>query len=158
MRLPTKLRTMKLARWRSTISAPAFVAGAAAANAVQRTEESTVPTSPIAISDRTNAGLCETIVELGQKRFVSRPSPKASSRTHESHKLQGIGCDIGQGFLFAKADGEGPLHRPPRPAHGRRPESVPPSATARRRCCAALFAGPNSLFPLSLVGRGRGGV
>jgi predicted signal transduction protein with EAL and GGDEF domain len=22
--------------------------------------------------------------------------------THESHKLQGIGCDIGQGYLFAK--------------------------------------------------------
>jgi EAL domain-containing protein (putative c-di-GMP-specific phosphodiesterase class I) len=21
---------------------------------------------------------------------------------HESHKLQGIGCDIGQGYLFAK--------------------------------------------------------
>jgi len=23
-------------------------------------------------------------------------------KSHESHKLQGIGCDIGQGYLFAK--------------------------------------------------------
>ena len=32
----------------------------------------------------------------------SRPSPKASRSTHESHKLQALGCDIGQGYLFAK--------------------------------------------------------
>jgi len=51
--------------------------------------------------DRTNAGLCETIVELA-KRFDLKTVAEGIESTHESHKLQGIGCDIGQGFLFAK--------------------------------------------------------
>ena len=52
-------------------------------------------------SDRVNAGLCETIVELGQ-RFGLKTVAEGIETTHESHKLQGIGCDIGQGYLFAK--------------------------------------------------------
>jgi EAL domain-containing protein (putative c-di-GMP-specific phosphodiesterase class I) len=51
--------------------------------------------------DKVNAGLCETIVELA-KRFDLKTVAEGIETTHESHKLQGIGCDIGQGFLFAK--------------------------------------------------------
>jgi EAL domain-containing protein (putative c-di-GMP-specific phosphodiesterase class I) len=51
--------------------------------------------------DRINAGLCETIVELA-KRFDLKSVAEGVETTHESHKLQGIGCDIGQGYLFAK--------------------------------------------------------
>jgi len=51
--------------------------------------------------DKFNAGLCETIVELA-KRFDLKTVAEGIETTHESHKLQGIGCDIGQGFLFAK--------------------------------------------------------
>ena len=52
-------------------------------------------------TDRVNAGLCETIVELG-RRFGLKTVAEGIETTHESHKLQGIGCDIGQGYLFAK--------------------------------------------------------
>jgi EAL domain-containing protein (putative c-di-GMP-specific phosphodiesterase class I) len=51
--------------------------------------------------DRVNAGLCETIVELA-KRFGLKSVAEGIETTHESHKLQGVGCDIGQGYLFAK--------------------------------------------------------
>lgn len=51
--------------------------------------------------DKVNAGLCETIVELA-KRFDLKVVAEGIETTHESHKLQGIGCDIGQGYLFAK--------------------------------------------------------
>ena len=51
--------------------------------------------------DKVNAGLCETIVELA-KRFELKVVAEGIETVHESHKLQGIGCDIGQGFLFAK--------------------------------------------------------
>jgi EAL domain-containing protein (putative c-di-GMP-specific phosphodiesterase class I) len=51
--------------------------------------------------DKVNAGLCETIVELA-KRFELKTVAEGIETAHESHKLQGIGCDIGQGFLFAK--------------------------------------------------------
>ena len=51
--------------------------------------------------DRVNAGLCETIVELA-KRFELKTVAEGIETPHESHKLQGIGCDIGQGYLFAK--------------------------------------------------------
>jgi len=51
--------------------------------------------------DKVNAGLCETIVELA-KRFGLKTVAEGIETPHESHKLQGIGCDIGQGFLFAK--------------------------------------------------------
>jgi EAL domain-containing protein (putative c-di-GMP-specific phosphodiesterase class I) len=52
-------------------------------------------------ADKVNAGLCETIVELA-KRFDLKCVAEGVETTHESHKLQGIGCDIGQGYLFAK--------------------------------------------------------
>ena len=51
--------------------------------------------------DRVNAGLCETIVELA-KRFELKTVAEGIETPHESHKLQGMGCDIGQGYLFAK--------------------------------------------------------
>jgi EAL domain-containing protein (putative c-di-GMP-specific phosphodiesterase class I) len=51
--------------------------------------------------DQFNAGLCETIVELG-RRFGLRTVAEGIETTHESHKLQAIGCQVGQGYLFAK--------------------------------------------------------
>lgn len=51
--------------------------------------------------DPLNAGLCETIVELG-KRLGLGVVAEGIETMHESHKLQGIGCDVGQGYLFAK--------------------------------------------------------
>jgi EAL domain-containing protein (putative c-di-GMP-specific phosphodiesterase class I) len=51
--------------------------------------------------DKVNGGLCETIVELA-KRFNLKTVAEGIETPHESHKLQGIGCDIGQGYLFAK--------------------------------------------------------
>jgi EAL domain-containing protein (putative c-di-GMP-specific phosphodiesterase class I) len=51
--------------------------------------------------DRVNAGLCEVIVELGH-RFGLKTVAEGIERPHEWHKLQGLGCDIGQGYLFAK--------------------------------------------------------
>ena len=52
-------------------------------------------------TDRVSAGLCETIVELGQ-RFGLKTVAEGIETTHECHKLQAIGCNIGQGYLFAK--------------------------------------------------------
>lgn len=51
--------------------------------------------------DPLNAGLCETIVELG-KRFGLGIVAEGIETMHESHRLQAIGCDVGQGYLFAK--------------------------------------------------------
>jgi EAL domain-containing protein (putative c-di-GMP-specific phosphodiesterase class I) len=51
--------------------------------------------------DRVNAGLCETIIELA-RRFGLKTVAEGIESVHESHKLQGIGCHIGQGYLFAK--------------------------------------------------------
>ena len=51
--------------------------------------------------DPLNAGLCETIVELG-KRFGLKTVAEGIETMHESHKLQGIGVNVGQGYLFAK--------------------------------------------------------
>jgi EAL domain-containing protein (putative c-di-GMP-specific phosphodiesterase class I) len=52
-------------------------------------------------TDRVNAGLCEVFVELA-KRFGLKTVAEGIETTHESHKLQGIGCHVGQGYLFAK--------------------------------------------------------
>jgi EAL domain-containing protein (putative c-di-GMP-specific phosphodiesterase class I) len=52
-------------------------------------------------TDKVNAGLCETIVELG-KRFGLKTVAEGIETIHESHKLQAVGCQIGQGYLFAK--------------------------------------------------------
>ena len=43
--------------------------------------------------DQLNAGLCETIVELG-KRFGLKTVAEGIETVHESHKLQGIGCQM----------------------------------------------------------------
>jgi len=51
--------------------------------------------------DPLNAGLCETIVELS-KRFGLKTVAEGVETVRESHKLQGIGCQVGQGYLFAK--------------------------------------------------------
>ena len=59
-------------------------------------------------SDRLNGGLCETIVDLG-KRFGLKTVAEGIETTHESHKLQGIGCNVGQGYLFAKPMPKGQL-------------------------------------------------
>jgi hypothetical protein len=45
--------------------------------------------------------LCEVIIELGQ-RFGLTTVAEGIESVHEYHKLQGLGCDIGQGYLFAK--------------------------------------------------------
>ena len=52
-------------------------------------------------SDKLNAGLCETIVELG-RRVGLKTVAEGIETWHETHKLQALGCDIGQGYLFAK--------------------------------------------------------
>jgi EAL domain-containing protein (putative c-di-GMP-specific phosphodiesterase class I) len=52
-------------------------------------------------TDRISAGLCETICELGQ-RFGLKTVAEGIETWHECHKLQAIGCNIGQGYLFAK--------------------------------------------------------
>ncbi len=70
--------------------------------------------------DHFNAGLCETIVELG-RRFGLRTVAEGIETTHESHKLQSIGCQVGQGYLFAKPMPQGPAHRPSARAHERAP-------------------------------------
>jgi len=59
-------------------------------------------------SDPLNAGLCETIVELA-KRFGLKTVAEGIETVHESHKLQGIGVDVGQGYLFAKPMPKGEL-------------------------------------------------
>ena len=51
--------------------------------------------------DRVNAGLCETTVALA-KRFGLTTVAEGIEREQESQKLQAIGCDIGQGYLFAR--------------------------------------------------------
>jgi EAL domain-containing protein (putative c-di-GMP-specific phosphodiesterase class I) len=59
-------------------------------------------------SDPLNAGLCETIVELA-KRMELTTVAEGIETVHESHKLQGIGVNIGQGYLFAKPMPKGEL-------------------------------------------------
>jgi EAL domain-containing protein (putative c-di-GMP-specific phosphodiesterase class I) len=59
-------------------------------------------------SDPVSAGVCETIVEMG-KRFGLTIVGEGIETLHESHKLQGIGVQIGQGFLFAKPMPKGEL-------------------------------------------------
>jgi EAL domain-containing protein (putative c-di-GMP-specific phosphodiesterase class I) len=59
-------------------------------------------------SDRIGGGLCETIVQLG-KRFGLKTVAEGIETPHECHKLQGMGCDIGQGYLFAKPMPKGEL-------------------------------------------------
>jgi EAL domain-containing protein (putative c-di-GMP-specific phosphodiesterase class I) len=87
-------------------------------------------------SDRVNAGLCETIVELGQ-RFGLKTVAEGIETTHESHKLQGIGCNVGQGYLFAKPMSKGQLIGIMR----RRLMEKPDAAGQPRQVAAGLVAG-----------------
>jgi EAL domain-containing protein (putative c-di-GMP-specific phosphodiesterase class I) len=59
-------------------------------------------------NDPLNAGLCETIVELS-KRLGLKTVAEGIETIHESHKLQGIGVNIGQGYLYAKPMPKGQL-------------------------------------------------
>lgn len=52
-------------------------------------------------SDKMNAGMLETIVEMAH-RFGLKTVAEGIETPHESHKLQGLGCSIGQGYLFAR--------------------------------------------------------
>jgi EAL domain-containing protein (putative c-di-GMP-specific phosphodiesterase class I) len=51
--------------------------------------------------DRMKAGMLESIIELAH-RFGLKTIAEGIETTHEAHKLQGIGCQVGQGYLFAK--------------------------------------------------------
>jgi EAL domain-containing protein (putative c-di-GMP-specific phosphodiesterase class I) len=51
--------------------------------------------------DKINAGLCEVFCELG-RRFDLTIVAEGIETIHESHKLQALGCHVGQGYLFAK--------------------------------------------------------
>jgi EAL domain-containing protein (putative c-di-GMP-specific phosphodiesterase class I) len=51
--------------------------------------------------DKVSAGLCEVFCELG-RRFDLKIVAEGIESMHESHKLQALGCHIGQGYLYAK--------------------------------------------------------
>jgi EAL domain-containing protein (putative c-di-GMP-specific phosphodiesterase class I) len=51
--------------------------------------------------DKMKGGLLEAIIELA-RRFGLRIVAEGIETHHESHKLQGLGVGIGQGFFFAK--------------------------------------------------------
>jgi EAL domain-containing protein (putative c-di-GMP-specific phosphodiesterase class I) len=59
-------------------------------------------------TDAVNAGVCETIVEMG-KRFGLKIVAEGIETMHESHKLQGMGVQVGQGYLYAKPMPKGEL-------------------------------------------------
>jgi EAL domain-containing protein (putative c-di-GMP-specific phosphodiesterase class I) len=52
-------------------------------------------------NDRANAALCEAIIDLGA-RFGLTTVAEGIESVYEYHKLQGLGCDVGQGYLFSK--------------------------------------------------------
>jgi EAL domain-containing protein (putative c-di-GMP-specific phosphodiesterase class I) len=52
-------------------------------------------------TDKMNAGMLESIVELAH-RFGLKTVAEGIETPYESHKLQGLGCSVGQGYLFAK--------------------------------------------------------
>ncbi len=56
-------------------------------------------------TDKMNAGMLQSIVELA-RRFELKTVAEGIETPHESHKLQGLGCSVGQGFLFAKPMGK----------------------------------------------------
>jgi EAL domain-containing protein (putative c-di-GMP-specific phosphodiesterase class I) len=59
-------------------------------------------------TDPVNAGVCETIVEMG-KRFELKIVAEGIETVRESHKLQGMGVQVGQGYLYAKPMPKGEL-------------------------------------------------
>lgn len=52
-------------------------------------------------SDRMNAGLCETIIELAH-RLGSKAVAEGIETAAELRALHAMGCDMGQGYLFAR--------------------------------------------------------
>jgi len=52
-------------------------------------------------TDKVKSGMLESIVELAH-RFGLKSVAEGIETPYESHKLQGIGCVVGQGYLFAK--------------------------------------------------------
>jgi EAL domain-containing protein (putative c-di-GMP-specific phosphodiesterase class I) len=76
--------------------------------------------------DKMNAGLCEIIVELG-KRFGLKTVAEGVETIHETHRLQAMGCDMAQGYLFAKPMPLGQLISVMR----RRLVAVPPASAGR---------------------------
>jgi EAL domain-containing protein (putative c-di-GMP-specific phosphodiesterase class I) len=51
--------------------------------------------------DRVKSGMLETIIEMAH-RFGLKTVAEGIETPHEGHKLQGLGCVVGQGYLFAK--------------------------------------------------------
>ena len=83
-------------------------------------------------TDRVNAGLCEVFVELA-KRFGLKTVAEGIEVVHESHKLQALGCDVGQGYLYAKPMAKAAAHGCNAPPPGRRgPAGADAEAAARR--------------------------
>jgi EAL domain-containing protein (putative c-di-GMP-specific phosphodiesterase class I) len=51
--------------------------------------------------DKMKGGMLESMIELA-RRFGLKTVAEGIETSHESHKLQGLGVAVGQGFLFAK--------------------------------------------------------
>jgi EAL domain-containing protein (putative c-di-GMP-specific phosphodiesterase class I) len=51
--------------------------------------------------DKVKAGMLESIIDVA-RRFGLKTVAEGIESAHESHKLQGLGVPVGQGFLFAK--------------------------------------------------------
>jgi EAL domain-containing protein (putative c-di-GMP-specific phosphodiesterase class I) len=51
--------------------------------------------------DKVKAGMLESIIDVA-RRFGLKTVAEGIETAHESHKLQGLGVAVGQGFLFAK--------------------------------------------------------
>ncbi len=86
--------------------------------------------------DKVNAGLCEVFIELS-KRFGLKTVAEGIESTHESHKLQALGCDIGQGYLYGKPMPKAQLTGIMR----RRLVGTATPAPGRKRGLAALIPG-----------------
>jgi EAL domain-containing protein (putative c-di-GMP-specific phosphodiesterase class I) len=52
-------------------------------------------------TDKIKAGILESIVDLAHRSGLKSVA-EGIETPYESHKLQGLGCTVGQGFLFAK--------------------------------------------------------
>ncbi len=86
--------------------------------------------------DRVNAGLCEVFVELA-KRFGLKTVGEGIELIHESHKLQSLGCDVGQGYLYAKPMAKAQLISTMR----RRLVGAPPPVPMPKRRLSGLIPG-----------------
>jgi EAL domain-containing protein (putative c-di-GMP-specific phosphodiesterase class I) len=79
-------------------------------------------------TDRISGGLCETICELGRRCGLTTVA-EGIETTGEFHKLQAVGCDVGQGYLFAKPMPKGQFIGLMRKRLVGRPAPVPPQPT-----------------------------